>query len=89
MLDIIGSNRVPLVAVIAVLVLFLIPDAAAEEDVACIVDDQGLILLVFHLNLILFIRETENLDIVPLRIHTGMCIQDTIVPYNQSLIKPY
>ena len=48
MLDIIGSNRVPLVAVIAVLVLFLISDAAAEEDVACIVDDQGLFLLVFY-----------------------------------------
>ena len=48
MLNIIGSNRVPLVAVIAVLVLFLIPDAAAEEDVACIVDDQVLFLLVFY-----------------------------------------
>ena len=43
MLDIVGSNRVPIVAVIAVLALFLIPDAAAEEDVACIVDDQGLL----------------------------------------------
>ena len=88
MLHIMGG-RLHLVAVVAALMLFLIHDAAAEEDVACIVDDQGLILLVFHLNLILFIRETENLDIVPLRIHTGMCIQDTIVPYNQSLIKPY
>ena len=41
---VLGGNRVPLVAVIAALLLFLVPNASAE-DVACIVDDQGHLLL--------------------------------------------